>query len=305
MSDIKTDDATKKAVVDYYDGSWFDYRVIWLDRGNLAKHFGYWEPGIKTHSQSLLNMNKQVAARVDPKPGERVLDAGCGIGGSSMWLAKNYGVTTVGISLSVRELEKARRYSTARGLQGQCSFEQQDFLATTFPDESFDIVWAQESSCHTLEKKAFTTEMFRVLKPGGRLVIEDWFRPARPYHPEDEKLFKDWLRGWAIEDIPTREEIVGDCHAAGFVDVRLDDITPYMLRSARRLYATTIALYPGAVLLRALRIRTEVLHANMVSARLQWRAHNRNLWFAGILVAHKPEQASSPLVPQTADQAST
>lgn len=293
MSDIKTDDATKKAVVDYYDGSWFDYRVIWLDRGNLAKHFGYWEPGVKTHSQSLTNMNRQVALRADPKPGERVLDAGCGIGGSSMWLAKNYGVTTVGISLSTNELEKARRYSTARGLQGQCSFEQQDFLATTFPDESFDIVWAQESTCHTLETAAFAKEMFRVLKPGGRMVIEDWFRPARPYHPDDEKLFKDWLGGWAIEDIPTREEIVGKCHDAGFIDVRLDDITPYMLRSARRLYGTTIALYPGAVLLRALKIRTEVLHANMVSARLQWRAHKRNLWFAGILVAHKPEKASS------------
>ena len=41
-----------------------------------------------------------------------------------------------------------------------------------------------------------------MLKPGGRMVIEDWFRPSRPYHPDDEKLFHDWLRGWAIEDLP-------------------------------------------------------------------------------------------------------
>lgn len=292
MAATKTDEATKKAVVEYYDGSWFDYRVIWLNHGNLAKHFGYWEPGIKTHSQSLLNMNKQVAARVSPKPGERMLDAGCGIGGSSIWMAQNHGLTTVGISLSAKELERARRYSTERGLQGQCSFEQQDFLATTFPDESFDIVWAQESSCHTLEKKAFVNEMYRVLKPGGRFVIEDWFRPKRPYHPDDEKLFHDWLRGWAIEDLPTREEIVGDCREAGFVDVKLDDITPHMLRSARFLYGTTIALYPGALLLHALKIRDDVLHANLVAARLQWRAYKRNLWFAGILGAKKPEKPS-------------
>ncbi|MGQ0678878.1 MAG: SAM-dependent methyltransferase [Actinomycetota bacterium] len=296
MVDIKTDEATKKAVVEYYDGSWFDYRVIWLDRGNLAKHFGYWEDGIRTHSQSLLNMNKHVAARVDPKPGERVLDAGCGIGGSSMWLAKTFGVTTVGISLSARELDRARRYSTARGLQGQCSFEQQDFIATDFPDQSFDIVWAQESSCHTTQKDAFAQETFRLLKPGGRMVIEDWFRPRRPYLPEDEKLFADWLRGWAIEDLPTRQEIVGSCEKAGFVDVKLDDITPQMLRSARHLYYTTIALYPGAHMLRWAKVRTEVLHANLVSARLQWRAYKRDLWFAGILVAHKP---SGDLVPET------
>ena len=118
MAGMKTDEATKKAVVEYYDGSWFDYRVIWLNRGNLAKHFGYWEPGIKTHSASLLNMNVQVAARVNPKAGERVLDAGCGIGGSSIWMAQTYGVTTVGISLSAKELERARKYTHRPGPAG-------------------------------------------------------------------------------------------------------------------------------------------------------------------------------------------
>lgn len=293
MAQKTTDSATKKAVVDYYDGSWFDYRVIWLDRGNLAKHFGYWEPDTRNHSQSLTNMNRQVAARVNPKPGERVLDAGCGIGGSSMWLARTFGVNTVGINLSTNELERARRYAKARGLEDQCTFQQEDFLATSFPDTSFDIVWAQESVCHTIHKDAFMAEMYRVLKPGGRLVIEDWFRPHRPFDPKDEKLFSDWLRGWAIEDIPTREEITGYARDAGFEDVLLEDITPYMLRSARHLYTVTAALYPGAHLLRALRLRTRVLHANLVSARLQWRAHVRNLWFAGIFSAHKPLGTSS------------
>lgn len=293
MAIKSTDSATRKAVVDYYDGSWFDYRVIWLDRGNLAKHFGYWEPDTRNHSQSLTNMNRQVAARVNPKPGERVLDAGCGIGGSSMWLARTFGVNTVGISLSANELERARRYAKAKGLEDQCTFQQEDFIATSFPDESFDIVWAQESVCHTIHKDAFCAEAYRLLKPGGRMVMEDWFRPRRPYDAKDEKLFSDWLRGWAIEDLATREEITGYAADAGFENVVLEDITPYMLRSARHLYMVTAALYPGAVLLRALKLRTKVLHENMISARLQWRAHVRNLWFAGILSAQKPVDAST------------
>ena len=294
MAKTQTDTATKRWVVDYYDGSWFDYRLIWLNGDNLGKHFGYWEPDTRSQAESLLNMNRQTALRIDPKPGERVLDAGCGVGGSSMWLARNYGVDTVGISISAKEIERARKYTRKRGLEAQCTYEQQDYIHTSFPDNSFDIVWAQESSCHSPHKDLFVKEAFRVLKPGGRLVIEDWYRTGRPYHAADEKLIHHFLGCWAIPDIPTREEITGYCADAGFTDVRFDDITPYMLRSARHLYLVTSTLYPGAFLLRALRLRTRVLHNNLRAARGQWRAHVRNLWIAGIVVAHKPaEQAEA------------
>lgn len=291
MAKVQTDADTKKWVVDYYDGSWFDYRLIWLNGDNLGKHFGYWEPDTGSQAESIINMNLQMAKRVDPKPGERVLDAGCGVGGSSMWLARNYGVDTVGISISAKELERARNYTRKRGLEGQCTFQQQDYINTNFPDNSFDIVWAQESSCHSPHKDLFIKEMYRVLKPGGRMVIEDWYRTGRPFHPADEKLIHHFLGCWAIPDIPTKQEITGYCDEAGFTGVVFDDITPYMLRSARHLYIVTAWLYPGAHLLRWMRLRTEVLHNNLRAARGQWRAHNRNLWIAGIVVAEKPPAA--------------
>ncbi len=288
MAKTQTDSATKQWVVDYYDGSWFDYRLIWLNGDNLGKHFGYWEPDTKSQAESLINMNRQTALRVDPKPGQRVLDAGCGVGGSSMWLARNYGVDTVGITVSDKELDRARRYTRKRGLEGQCTYDKQDYINTNFPDNSFDIVWAQESFCHSTHKDQFVKEACRVLKPGGRLVIEDWYRTGRPYHPADEKLIHHFLGCWAIPDIPTREEISNYCSDAGLMNFQFDDITPYMLRSARHLYLVTAMLYPGAFLLRWLRLRTKVLHNNLRAARGQWRAHVRGLWIAGIVVAQKP-----------------
>ncbi len=293
MAGAQTDAATRKQIVEYYDGSWFDYRAVWLNQATLAKHFGYWEPHIRNHAESLLNMNKQVAARVNPKPGERVLDAGCGVGGSCIWLARTFGLNTVGISLSEKELERARRYAKERGLEAQCTFEVQDFVATTFPDRSFDIVWAQESFCHAMDKGAWMKEMFRLLKPGGRLVIEDWFRTRRPYHPADEALYREWLAGWAIDDLATKNEVLADAEAAGFANVRLDDITPHIIRSVRRLYGMTVALYPGAYLGKLVKLRSDVLHRNIVSARLQWRARNRNLWISGILSAQKPQEPAN------------
>lgn len=291
MAKTQTDAATRKAVVDYYDGSWFDYRLIWLNGDNLGKHFGYWEPETKSQAESLINMNRQTALRVDPKPGQRVLDAGCGVGGSSMWLARNYGVDTVGISISAKEVERARKYTAKRGLQGQCTFEQQDYINTNFPDNSFDIVWAQESSCHSPHKDLFVKEAFRVLKPGGKLVLEDWYRTGRPFHPADEKLIHHFLGCWAIPDIPTQQEITGYMADSGFTEIRFDDVTPYMLRSARHLYLITAWLYPGAFLLRWMRLRTKVLHDNLRAARGQWRAHVRGLWIGGIVVAQKPERS--------------
>ena len=294
MAKTQTDAATKQWVVDYYDGSWFDYRLIWLNGDNLGKHFGYWERDTRSQAQSLINMNRQMAIRVDPKPGQKVLDAGCGVGGSSMWLARKYGVETVGISISARELDRARSYTAKRGLQDQCRFEQQDYIHTNFPDNTFDIVWAQESSCHSPHKDLFVAEAYRVLKPGGMLVIEDWYRTGRPHHPADEKLLHHFLGCWAIPDIPTRQEITGYCTDAGFTNVVFDDITPYMLRSARHLYNVTATLYPGAFLLRWMRLRTRVLHDNLRAARGQWRAHVRGLWIAGIVTAQKPESAALP-----------
>ena len=96
---------------DYYDETWLDYRMLWLNPQNNAIHFGYWDERTRSHSESLLNMNHMLARKIGIRPGLRILDAGCGIGGSSIWLAKTFDVAVVGITPVASQIERARHYA--------------------------------------------------------------------------------------------------------------------------------------------------------------------------------------------------
>jgi cyclopropane fatty-acyl-phospholipid synthase-like methyltransferase len=276
--------------VRYYERTWFDYRFVWVNNRNYhGMHWGYWDENTKSHSESLVNMNRAVGAFAGLEPGMRVLDAGCGVGGPSTWIAETYGVNVVGVTLSGVQVAKAQKYARQRHLEDRVQFEQQDFTDLTFPDESFDVVWSQEAVCHSRpeDKQKFLTEAHRVLRPGGRLVVEDWFRRGRPYSERDERLLKTMLSGLAIEDLATGEEFASWAAAAGFREVGLHDISAHTVPSMRRLRRLTFACYPPGLFLRALQIRSAVEHANMRAARLQWPAQKRDLWFIGILAARK------------------
>src|ERR1700737_2774808 len=85
-------------ISDYYDETWLDYRMLWLRPENRAIHFGYWDEHTRSHAQSLLDMNRVLATHLGIRSGQRILDAGCGVGGSAIWLAKTYGGEGVGIT---------------------------------------------------------------------------------------------------------------------------------------------------------------------------------------------------------------
>ncbi len=104
-------------------------------------------------------------------PGTTVLDVGCGIGGSSRVLAKNYGFDVTGVTISPGQVERATRL-TPEGVSAK--FLVDDAMALSFPDESFDVVWSLEAGPHMPDKAIFARELLRVLKPGGLLIVGDW-----------------------------------------------------------------------------------------------------------------------------------
>jgi len=103
--------------------------------------------------------------------GSRILDVGCGIGGSSRILAKYYGFNVTGITISPAQVKRAREL-TPFGLN--CNFQVMDALDLKFEDGSFDGVWSVEAGAHMNDKFKFADEMLRTLRPGGYLALADW-----------------------------------------------------------------------------------------------------------------------------------
>jgi len=276
------------AVQKYYDDSWFDYRVLWLNQKNWSMHFGVWEEDTKTHAESLLNMNRAMARKIGMKAGARVLDAGCGVGGSSLWMAEELDVETVGLTLVEKQVERARRQAEKRKLDHLSTFQLVDYLDSGLSDAQFDAVWALESACYAPDKTNFLTEATRLLRPGGHVVIGDFFRTEKPADDKDAALLERWLSGWVMTDLVTKDGWCTAAADAGLVDAEVEDISELVRPSLRRLYRMSVPLYPGSVLLRFLRIRSEAAQGNIRAAIGQWNAFTRGLWFYGLFSAQKP-----------------
>ena len=103
--------------------------------------------------------------------GSRILDVGCGIGGSSRILAKYYGFNVTGITISPAQVERARELTP---FDLNCRFQVMDALDLKFEDGSFDAVWSVEAGAHMNDKTKFADEMLRTLRPGGYLALADW-----------------------------------------------------------------------------------------------------------------------------------
>lgn len=156
----------------YYDDAQILYNVFWSDK---ALHYGFWENGTQNLSEAIENTNKFVSKLLILQKNDYVLDAGSGTGGSSFFIAENFGVKSIGISLSPKQIKQARKNARKLKLDNLVSFELMDFNEMDFKDNTFTKIFGIESICHADNKSHFLKEAYRILKPCGRIVIVDGF----------------------------------------------------------------------------------------------------------------------------------
>jgi cyclopropane fatty-acyl-phospholipid synthase-like methyltransferase len=174
----KTLSLHNQRIVEHYKHTTFFYKRFWYFSKGYAIHNGFYDKKHRTHLQALENANKVLAKIAGLTSSDKVLDAGCGVGGTSIWIAKNIGARVIGINISPLQLKIARKLVKDNKLDHLVTFYEQDYCNTEFPNEYFDVVWAHDSVCHAENKEAFVKEAFRILKPNGRLIVCDGFLSA-------------------------------------------------------------------------------------------------------------------------------
>lgn len=271
----------------YYDETREDYNNAWFTDRTLAIHFGFYDENASTHEEAVQNVNRKMAEMISIKKGEKVLDAGCGIGGAAIWLAKYKNAKVTGITPVKHQVEAGSELAKEKGLNHLVDFEQQSFTDIQFTDASFDVVWACESVCHADSKRDFYQEAFRILKPGGRLVMAEYMRFQRPMGKKVEQKLIDGLSGWAIKDIDSGAEHFKHAEGVGFKNVIIRDYSKYTRVSFRNLLRHVNRWLWLGNILKALGIRSKVQHGNIAGSKKICETFLDGHWFYGILTAEK------------------
>lgn len=165
-----------------------------------------------------LETTKEFVAKLDLKPGQKVLDVGCGIGGGDFYMAENFNVEVVGIDLSINMISIA--LERAVGLNCAVEFEVADCTTITYPDNAFDVIYSRDTILHIQDKPALFRSFYKWLKPGGKVLISDYCRSAGTASPEFAEYIKQ--RGYDLHDVQAYGQMLRD---AGFDEVIAEDRT--------------------------------------------------------------------------------
>ena len=274
-------------VIDYYNQAHLDYEWVWRTHKNLSLHYGFYDQAHRTHHEALLNMNRVLANMAHIESKDKVLDAGCGIGGSSIWLAKNLGANVMGVNINESQLSKARALAEINGIQSLVHFIRRNFSDTGLESNSFDVVWGLESICYAEDKKVFLGEAKRVLKNNGRIVVADGFLKKSDLTKKERREMDIWLEGWAVPNLAEAQSFKKDLEELGFRNIVFKDITENVMPSSRRMYWAAVLAYPIAKLMCLVGLRTEVQLKNMDAAYYQQITLRDRLWFYGVFCATK------------------
>ena len=277
-------------IANYYNQTQNHYEKWWHLNDNLSLHYGIWDGSTKDFGSALANTNKLMHEYAAAPKAAKVLDAGCGVGGAAIFLAKHHKCMIDGLSLSEKQIDLGQQKVNEAKLNHQIRFHLMDFTQTTFVSGSYDLIWACESVCHTTDKNDFIREAFRLLRPGGKLVMADFFLPDS--HQKDPKdLIQKWADTWGVPHFSNIHAFKTQLKQAGFKSIKSINYTHQIKRSAKKMYiASLLGALPSEIYNLFHPQVSTFAKTHYKSGIYQYKALKAGLWEYDMLVATKADE---------------
>jgi tocopherol O-methyltransferase len=210
-------------IQEFYDASSGLWEQVW---GEHMHHGYYGADGrlLKERRQAQIDLIEELLQWAEVTEAAHILDVGCGIGGSTLYLADRFKAMATGITLSPVQAKRADERAREAGIAAH--FQVADALQMPFADNSFDLVWSLESGEHMPDKSKFLQECQRVLKPGGTFIFVTWCHREtvdRPLTPDETKHLEDIYRVYCLPYVISLGQYAAIAQALGFQTIRTAD----------------------------------------------------------------------------------
>ncbi len=298
-------DETQSKVHRYYQATTEDYLRYYQTGWHHHMHYGF-DRELPKGGNPTEHMLRYLAKVGGIAVGNTILDAGCGVGGSAIFLARALGCRCVGITLVESQAHLAQGFAAtgkAGGIpKGQKTVDERamnaaitsprfvvnDFNVPAFKTKIFDVVWAVESFDHAEDKEAWIKAMYALLKPGGRLVIADGFRGRAPLSRSQTNQYQGFLAGWAVPHLCSFQELADYASRAGFEKSHGEDISRDVMPHARAIFRFGLLFIPIRWMLQKIGLTSLEKLGNAYATYYQYRTLKQGLWTYGVFCFRKP-----------------
>lgn len=178
----------KHKIQKFYDASSPYWAEIWGEH----IHDGYYLTGKESKEEAQENLVRLLAEKANIQKGSKILDVGCGIGGTSIYLAKNFGAHTTGITISPVQVEMAQKQAERQ--HANSAFSVMDAERMDF-SESFDVLWIVGVLTHFIDQENFIKRAAKFLNKGSKFVLGDWMVAEDITDAERKKFIQPVLHG--------------------------------------------------------------------------------------------------------------
>ena len=263
----------------YYETAQKYYYLAW--HGEAAGlHYGFWDENTRYRREAITNEVEVLAKLANIQKGDRVLDAGSGVSGSSAWLTKNIEANVTDLNVVEKQLRAGRRR-----IKRQFLFEEPrpntvnaDYHNMPFGNNSFEVFWSLESIEHSDNLPQFASEAHRVLKTGGKAIIAGTFLgDVKPTDEQSRQMEVGQRAAGAFNDFRTANAVVGLLDETGFkVEANLN-MTNSVIKSARQMHNMCTLGLPFAKLGNKMGVISDIMVDNTA-----WGTYQKDLFEAGV-----------------------